>query len=371
MNEPFDHYQTPLDACSLESLQKPIKTADGSVWPIISSCYSLEKDGSRAGHMDLFLVKVPLKEDDSIKFEKPFLSFSFPSGILDGKFFPKNSTSHTWWYATAHSTGDIKLHTLTLNDDSRDPIFACQASFSSPISGKTGVPVLCLAINWDTTRGFDNARVVSSYSNGKIAIHDVTLSENGNPELIECDCWLGHTIFGDNPAEVWACAFAAEGKIVVTGGDDAIVKFWDSRALSRPVQIMRDCFQAGVTVISPHPRNPNVVAIGSYDETFGIFDIRYNSQKLLCKSEKMGGGIWRIQWHPESDDKLLLAVMHGGCRVVQLEPDDDFNQIPKIIKEFTKHKSMAYGVDWLVNDSIETAASCSFYDQAAYIWDTK
>lgn len=372
----MDHYATPLNACSLESLQKPVKTADGSVWPVITSCYNLEKDGSRTGHLDLFLVKVPKDVSEPLKFGEPHLSLGSRAGILDGKWFPKDAKdNNTWWFATAQSSGDVSLHTFILDDQPEaDVLVAGQTSSSSPIASESGAPVLCLAVNWDTTRGFGDARTVSSYSNGKVAIHDVTLSEVGGvPELIERDCWMAHTLFAKVPAEVWACSFAAEGQLVVTGGDDAKMKFWDTRALTRPVQVLGNQFQAGVTVISPHPRNPYMLAAGSYDETVGIFDIRYASQELLSRSEKMGGGIWRIQWHPELDDKMLLAVMHGGCRVVQIDPDEEFKPILKVRKEFTKHESMAYGADWLVNDdeTIEAAASCSFYDSSAYIWDAK
>lgn len=374
--EPMDHYKTPLNACSLESLQKPVKTADGSVWPVVTSCYNLQKDGSRTGHMDLFLVDAPPTGTQPLKFGEPHLSFASPSGILDGKWFPKYSEyNNNWWFATAQSSGQVDLHTFILNDEPEaDPLIAGQTSSSSPIESESGAPVLCLSVNWDLSRGRDDARIVSSYSNGMVAIHDIACGEvEGIPEFVERDSWMAHLLFAKVPAEVWACSFAAEGKLVCTGGDDAKIKFWDTRALTRPMQVLPDCFQAGVTVISPHPRNPYLVAAGSYDETIGIFDIRYNSQELLTRSDKLGGGIWRIQWHPDYDDKILLAAMHGGCRVVQLDPDDEFKPIPNVVKEFTKHESMAYGADWLVSedDSIEAAASCSFYDNASYLWSTK
>jgi diphthine methyl ester acylhydrolase len=376
MTESMDHYETPLNACSLESLQKPIPTAEGPAWPIITSCYNLEKDGSRTGHLDLFLVKVPQHDADPLQFGDPHLSFGCRSGILDGKWFPKNaSENESWWFASARSSGDIGLHTFILsNVPGEEPIIAGQTSSSTPVASATGAPNLCLSVNWDTTRSFDDARIVSSYSNGKVAVHDVARCEDGGiPELIERDCWTAHTLFANVPAEVWSCAFGAEGKLVITGADDAKIKFWDTRTLTRPVQVLGNCFQAGVTVISPHPRNPNLVAAGSYDETIGIFDVRYTSQELLSRSGKLGGGVWRIQWHPELDDKMLLAVMHGGCRVVQLDPDDDFRPIPTVAKEFLAHESMAYGADWLVShdETIEAAASCSFYDRACYLWNTK
>ena len=108
-----------MNACSLESLQKPIRTINGLVWPVITSCYNLEGDGSRIGHLDLFLVGVPENDSDPLAFGEPHLSFGCRSGILDGKWFPKNASDNEgWWFATAQSSGDIGLHTLRDNDAS-------------------------------------------------------------------------------------------------------------------------------------------------------------------------------------------------------------------------------------------------------------
>jgi len=186
----MDHYETPLNACSLESLQKPIQTSKGSAWPIITSCYNLEKDGSRTGHLDLFLVQVPQNDADPLQFGDPHLSFGCRSGILDGKWFPKNASNvEGWWFATAQSSGDIGLHTFILgNDPGKEPLIAGQTSSSTPVTSDTGAPNLCLAVNWDNTRSFNDARIVSSYSNGKVAVHDVARCEDdGIPELIERD----------------------------------------------------------------------------------------------------------------------------------------------------------------------------------------
>jgi diphthamide biosynthesis protein 7 len=134
-------------------------------------------------------------------------------------------------------------------------------------------------------------------------------------------------------------------------------------------------FEAGVTVISPHPRIDNVVACGSYDETVAIFDLRKVSNqepKPLCHSKSMGGGLWRIKWHPSNDNQLLLGAMHGGCRVVQLNNE---NSDLQILQKFSSHQSMAYGADWLAfqdqTKKVEAVASCSFYDRALYLWEVQ
>jgi hypothetical protein len=62
----------------------------------------------------------------------------------------------------------------------------------------------------------------------------------------------------------------------------------------------------------------------------------------------------------------------GGVTVEESSPHISM----KVTKKFTEHESMAYGADWLVcphptrNGYFEAAASCSFYDNAVYLWDT-
>jgi diphthamide biosynthesis protein 7 len=89
----------------------------------------------------------------------------------------------------------------------------------------------------------------------------------------------------------------------------------------------------------------------------------------------VGGGVWRIKWHPSSVGKMLVAAMHGGCRVVNIRALDstntDVQADVEVLSEFSAHDSMAYGADWLCFDPFcdEVAASCSFYDRKAFVWD--
>lgn len=103
----------------------------------------------------------------------------------------------------------------------------------------------------------------------------------------------------------------------------------------------------------------------------------------------VGGGVWRIKWHPscwEEEDggaasrekrgRVLVAAMHGGCRIVDLPSLGGYageeEELPaSVLSEFNAHESMAYGADWIWfgDDSKgEAAASCSFYDRQAFIW---
>jgi diphthine methyl ester acylhydrolase len=209
-----------------------------------------------------------------------------------------------------------------------------------------------------------------------------------------------------SPAEVWSASFAHDGdrNMVLSCGDEGCVKVWDIRSTTRPMQILKT-FNAGATCASHHPRHEHLVACGSYDETICLYDVRYFSSRPIAQSQPLGGGIWRLKWHPYRDYRLLVGAMHGGCRVVRInrwstiDNDEERDVSMKVTKRFTEHErydtelssrhcrhtfltnipfdcSMVYGADWLVcrhptqNGYFEAAASCSFYDRNVFLWDT-
>jgi WD40 repeat protein len=401
-----------MNPCSLESIAEPLELpGKGQVWPVMVACYELQDTGARLGRLELFPIKVPditSHTSSSIPLHIPppiFLnslsdeeatsssSSSGLSGILDGKWIKAApSSSHnapSYYFAAAHSTGCISIYGMTLpaDDDDDEPIKMHLTTSTEKDGGPSNADPspLCLSLSWDNSGSLDDAsQIVSSYSNGTVKIHDVVrLGTHSTPhlQLVEQASWVAHTLF-TCPAEVWSAAFVgprnehSDSQTVMTGGDDGKLKLWDIRSTTRPMQVL-DHFEAGVTVVSPHPRNPHLVACGSYDETMCLYDIRALSpKKPLGRSAPLGGGIWRIKWHPLDDDRVLVAAMHGGCRIVKIEELDDNSRVFVATTQFTEHKSMAYGADWLVcrhptrEGYFEAAASCSFYDKALYLWDT-
>ena len=118
----------------------------------------------------------------------------------------------------------------------------------------------------------------------------------------------------------------------------------------------------------------------SYDDSVRIFDIRHPLRPLL--SVDVGGGAWRVKWHPNLERKqdLLVACMHDGFKVVRLhdsvigmssvekEPVDDKWDVTT---RFDEHTSLAYGADWKygsAGDESTLIASCSFYDHTMHLW---
>jgi len=96
----------------------------------------------------------------------------------------------------------------------------------------------------------------------------------------------------------------------------------------------------------------------------------------------VGGGAWRVKWHPSPSRKhdLLVACMHDGFKLVKFRDVWDANQSLtayqenwKIAQTFDEHNSLAYGVDWSFADDTNEAgktivASVSFYDHSLFLW---
>jgi hypothetical protein len=119
-----------------------------------------------------------------------------------------------------------------------------------------------------------------------------------------------------------------------------------------------------------------------------LIDTRYiNVKQPFWKSGNLGGGIWRLKWHPYTSHRMLVGAMHGGCCILNFQGTlldsggTNYNNIPivddsddmnmynehwtmKCTKHFQEHESMVYGADWLVcphptqNGYFEAAARC-------------
>ncbi len=405
----YDRLETPLNACSLETLQNsPSQTRH----PLIIGCYQLNEGqsshnsegSSRSGALILHSICMD-GSNDQLKFGEAEHIID-TAGILDGKWLQskrfhfhgdeKNDQS-CQMYAAATAKGNIVLYRLVSKPGYSETIdsFQLEEVCKSLDESENG---LALSLAWDEFKSCNDnddisnsSRIVSSYSNGTIAVHEVEHHSglNGNStSMIETHRWNGHTLFGC-PSEVWTACFANNKNYntytdtVLSGGDDCILKVWDLRTCSisgvRPSPVsMNKSFEAGVTAVAYHPSLEHIFAVGSYDEKIRIWDMRRVGPGVEPLAEvNVGGGVWRIKWHPTIKERILVGAMHGGCRVVMvpglnLEEDDGTQSISiEITKDFTGHKSMAYGADWLHgHNHIEAAASCSFYDRQAFIWDT-
>lgn len=412
----IDRLETNLNACSLETLYSPTKN---NCYPLIIGCYQLNESSavkedddngqscikkiskaSRSGELMLYSINQDLKfgkqQQDSLDTD---------SGVLDGKWFQSgrfptqnrnHKESHSYIYASANASGTINIYRLRddCDGDSDNASYLQLNHVKSSQVDDVDDTGLALSLAWDEASfasnqtGVTSTRIVSSYSKGSLALHNVhvNVDTNGNTSALEIEethRWNAHTLFGC-PAEVWTVCFASNrlyntyADTVISGGDDCKLKIWDVRLCGisnpKPVSVNTN-FDVGVTAVAYHPSLEHIFAVGSYDEEVRIFDMRKLSGEPLGKMH-VGGGVWRIKWHPKDQSRMLVGAMHGGCRLVDVPNisssiSDDTECEMNIVKEFTDHKSMAYGADWVYgeNGDFEAAASCSFYDRQAFMWD--
>jgi WD40 repeat protein len=284
----MDRFDSPINPCSVETIPFPLKLADGRlVWPMAVSCYELQEHDDhvtsprrRIGSVSFFMVPVPDVANDlsgsplTFPTEPDIIRIESPSGILDGHW--RNDHSHPsctttacgcrYLFATAHSSGEVQIHALEVIPESHryvdsDPLiqvsFVCSSSASSSTTTTTAT-TLCLSVNWEHAA----PRLVATYSNGRMAVFDYVQLDNEKASLVEIETWdAAHSLFNKVPAEVWSASFV-DRDLIFSGGDDCMLKVWDVRAASRPVQTL-DCFTAGVTCISSHDAVDNLVAVGS------------------------------------------------------------------------------------------------------------
>ncbi|KAI0275060.1 WD-40 repeat-containing protein [Gloeopeniophorella convolvens] len=238
--------------------------------------------------------------------------------------------------------------------------------------------VLCLSLDWSNRRSPTSTAgsLAVSLSDGRLAL----LEPDQTGQLSVTDTWAAHD------HEPWIVAWDYwNTNVMFSGGDDLRLKIWDKRqGFEQPVTVNRrraSRFDAGVTSIQSHPNVEHIIAVGSYDSTVRLFDVRKPLTPLT--QADVGGGAWRVKWHPSPSrtHDLLVAAMHDGFKIVRFR--DMWNKHDshsgetggkwEIQKRYDEHASLAYGVDWShhswQNQPGQTLiASASFYDHALHLW---
>ena len=52
----------------------------------------------------------------------------------------------------------------------------------------------------------------------------------------------------------------------------------------------------------------------SYDEHILLWDLR--AMKRPVQEAAVGGGVWRVKWHPTNPDLMATACMHNGFKIL-------------------------------------------------------
>ncbi|XP_050224455.1 uncharacterized protein LOC126674117 [Mercurialis annua] len=313
---------------------------------LAAATYNLEEGDKpiRSGSISLF--EVDADEDRFRLFHRVETA-----GIFDVKWNPVGGDIDKPMLAQADADGFLKIHQFECFSDEE------KGGVLKEICGEKISSSMCLCLDWNPS----GTSISVGLSDGSVSV--VSFSES---KLDTIQQWKAHDF------ELWATSFDMhQPQLVYTGSDDCKFCCWDLRdSPSNRVFLNSKVHTMGVCCIAKNPSNPNILLTGSYDECLRVWDMRSMSKPVNETSVQLGGGVWRIKYHPYVPDLVLAACMHNGFAVV-----DTKEETSKVVETYDKHGSLAYGADWQkrkLSDKYKmnstVVATCSFYDRLLRIW---
>ncbi|KAJ2723396.1 hypothetical protein GGI07_002671 [Coemansia sp. Benny D115] len=278
------------------------------------------------------------------------------------------------------ATADGHLSVYSANKESDSEFLSLLSSTASDGAAESS---MCCSLDWSNRlEPGSTPRVATSQSDGEVRVYE--LGDSGVNMLAQ---WQAHN------AEAWITSFDYwNTSILFSGGDDSRLKAWDLRQdleCAQPLFNLRR-HQAGVCSIHPNFHRQHMLATGGYDDTVMVWDTR--SMRRPLAEHNVGGGVWRLKWHPTEPTQLLVGAMYNGFHILDVSVAGDSSLVsasdakptsmPPLPEaaavgvetqvSFMAHESIAYGADWCQThrDSSKgwLVGTCSFYDHAVHLW---
>ncbi|KAF3612816.1 putative WD repeat-containing protein 85 isoform 1 [Capsicum annuum] len=285
------------------------------------------------------------------------------AGIFDIKWSPFGATVGPL-LAQAGADGYVRVHKLeSCSDESqvpgghgfkpwKQPLAEMQGNSLLEVSDEQVSSSMCLCIDWNPSA----TSLAVGLSDGSVSI--ISFLES---QLSISRDWKAHDF------ELWAASFdIQQPQLVYTGSDDCKFSCWDMRDEPNFAFQNRKAHTMGICCITKSPSDPYTLLTGSYDEHLRVWDVRSIAKPVHETSISLGGGVWRIKYHPSVPDLVLTACMHNGFAVVKVKDDK-----AEVLETYNKHGSLAYGADWqrgCLGRKNNVIATCSFYDRLLRVW---
>ncbi|XP_061169058.1 diphthine methyltransferase-like [Saccostrea echinata] len=274
-------------------------------------------------------------------------------GVLDIKWSPDLDGENPV-FGLVNSVGTAELYVMNHRDEMGGGSTATEIT---KLAGVTlGENVLGLSLDWaNRITKSDPPQLTTSSSDGHIHVHQLI-----SGDLTLLSSWKAHDY------EAWITAFNYwDTNVLFSGGDDCRLKGWDLRQKSTTPIFSSKRHEMGVCSIQSNPVRDHLLCTGSYDEHLLVWDNRQMKQPL--GDTQLGGGIWRVKWHPEHGHLILTATMYNGYHIVDAHCVSDGKM--SVLHRYEKDVSLGYGADWCHIVSLKNLiATCSFYNHSLQLW---
>uniref|UniRef100_A0A665UX91 Diphthamide biosynthesis 7 n=1 Tax=Echeneis naucrates TaxID=173247 RepID=A0A665UX91_ECHNA len=228
----------------------------------------------------------------------------------------------------AAATGELQLYSLS---DSQEG----SCSLQTLSSVQVGAERLALSLDWSTGRmDSSDVRVVCSDSAGCVSVLSVA-----EGTLTTLSQWKAHDF------EAWISAFSYWDTQLIYSGNTPLILWSVTSVWDQPKETF-----GGLGVESNQFRD-------HYDEQVLLWDGR-NMRQPLSESA-MGGGVWRLKWHPTQQHLLLAACMHNDFHILHCQQALEGSEgACPVVASYILHNSLAYGADWS-RLALDKPAPCS------------